>query len=179
MLISTYYANRRWRGDRCGAILLAVPGAAGIAAIAGVASRLNLTRETIATSWERKDHAGDTVSVLQRPLRGSGRVLQEGARRRGRDDDAVQGEPGQAAARHGPGWQRRQDHARVPAHQRRGGDGVRRLRTGEVELRRLLALAECPRRGRGRPHVRGARRRRQGADAARQDLLRQALRRGC
>jgi hypothetical protein len=44
MLISTYYANLRWRGDRFSAILLAVPGAAGIAAIAGVASRLNLTR---------------------------------------------------------------------------------------------------------------------------------------
>jgi hypothetical protein len=33
-----------WRGDRYGAILLAAPGAAGIAAIVGVASHLNLTR---------------------------------------------------------------------------------------------------------------------------------------
>src|SRR5215813_13214727 len=48
----------------------------------------------------REDHA-DTVSVLRRPLRGGDRVLQEGAGRRGQDDDALQGKPGAAAARHG------------------------------------------------------------------------------
>src|SRR5262249_55660094 len=40
------------------------------------------------TSTKERDHA-DTVSVLRRPLRGGDRVLQEGAGRRGQDDDAL------------------------------------------------------------------------------------------
>ena len=83
------------------------------------ASRLNLATASSQQLSKGKDHASDTVSVLRRPLRGGDRVLQEGARRRGRDDDALQGKPGAAAARHGAARQRQQGHARVPAHQRR------------------------------------------------------------
>src|SRR5262245_55560331 len=60
-----------------------------------------------------ESHARPSLPDLQRPLRGSHRVLQEGDRRQGRDDDALQGRSHrpQMRARH-----REQHHALVSAH---------------------------------------------------------------
>src|SRR5690349_4390082 len=84
--------------------------------------------------------ASNTLLVLRWPLRGSTRLLQESTGRQGRDDDALQGKPGTAAARHGSGRQREQDHAFVFSRRRCAGDGVRRLRARQAEIRGLLAV---------------------------------------
>ena len=110
------------------------------------ASRLNAgPKDGIATISNRgRDHASDTLSVLRWPLRGGDRVLQEGARRRGRDDDALQGNPEpQPPGRVPPGSEDKIMHAclRMAARMMAPTATPRAIR-----VRRLLAV--IPRQGR-------------------------------
>ena len=57
-------------------------------------SRQPATAQATPTPTQGESHASAVLPVLQRPLRRSDRVLQEDARRQGRDADALQGRPG-------------------------------------------------------------------------------------
>src|SRR5215213_4825937 len=67
-------------------------------------------------------HASSILPLLQRPLRGSDRVLQEDARRQGRNDNALQGCAGRPMLTR----YREQDYALVVPDRRHGADGNRR-----------------------------------------------------
>src|ERR1700730_16293512 len=87
---------------------------------------------------KRRHNASPTLPVLRRPLRRGGRVLPQGAWRRGDDAYALQGKPGSqhVLARH-PG----QGHAYELSHRRYNFVGVRRAVHGTAELPGLLAIA--------------------------------------
>ena len=88
--------------------------------VIGADIELTARPRPIRTKPQGEYHASSTLPVLRRPLRRGARLLQEGARRQGRDDDALQGQSRtrerSCAPRH-----RGQDHARLLQRRRHGG----------------------------------------------------------